>query len=121
VLLALIYGIFAFTIWKLYRNKKPMLKYLAPIVLNTFVSFIGSFFILFAITCLLVDFIHWWKHFPLLFGGTLLMVIPNILFYRLYYKRKNKLSRKEYILASIYGLMIFVLYIIQINLLGASF
>ena len=121
VLLALIYGLFFFTTWKFYKKKKSLLKYIAPLSLNTLISFIGSFLILFATTCLLVDMVHWWKHILLLFGSIAFMIIPNILLYRLYYKKKNKLSKKEYFIASIYGFLLFILYIIQINLIGANF
>lgn len=121
VLLALIYGLFIFTVWKFYKNKKPILKYIVPLSLNAFISFIGSFLILFSIGCLLVDTTNWWKHLLLFLGSIIFITMPNILLYRLYYKRKNKLTKKEYCISSFYGLAVFILYIVQTNLMGAVF
>lgn len=119
VLLALIYGIFIFTVFNFYKKKKSLFKYIMPLSLNALISFIGCYILMFSITCILIDFTNWWKHVLLFFGGIIFVFLPNLLLFRLYYKRKNKMSRKEYFIASIYGFLIFILYIVQFNLFGS--
>ncbi len=116
-LLALIYSLFAFTIFKFYKSKKKLTKYCIPAVVNCLLSFTGIFVILFSSIGLIYDAVHRLLYGACFFGALIFMIVPNILLYRLYYKKKNKLTRKEYFISSIYGLLIFVLYIVQMNVL----
>ena len=116
-LLALIYGILIFTVYKFYKKKQSIKKYLVPAFLNCILSFIGNFILLFSIVSTLYDATHWFMYIIPALGSITFMVLPNILLYRLHYKKKNKLTRKEYFISSIYGLLFFVLYLIQINIM----
>lgn len=116
-LLALIYGLLIFTVYKFYKKKQSIKKYIVPAFLNCLLSFIGNFVLLFSAISTLYDMTHWHIYIGPLLGSIAFMIIPNILLYRLYYKKKNKLTRKEYFISSLYGLLFFILYLIQINVM----
>ena len=117
VFLVLIYALLFFTVFKLYKKKEKITKFFLPISLNSLLSFIGVFLLSSSIIGLIYDLAYWYLYLGILIASIIFMVGPNILLYKLYYKRKNKLTFKQYLISSLYGLMIFILYLIQINLL----
>jgi hypothetical protein len=105
-----VYALFLITTYKMHQKKIKILPYIAPLVLNLFLSAFGTFVLLMSTLSTLMG--HMGPEYYLFVIGCIAgFIVPNILLYRLYYKRKNKLSKKHYFLASLYGLSLFMLYV----------
>jgi hypothetical protein len=90
------------------KQKKPLKYYFFPIVINTFTHMVEFYF---GTLFLAIAKVPKTTVIALIFFTIVVLspTIINLLFYLLYHKRKNKISKQEYILSCFYGLIISLL------------
>lgn len=116
ILFVSIYSLFILTAYRFYTNKIKITPYIIPFLMNLFLSAFTIFLAIFSIAYMLFGVIAL-EAILFLSIAIVTAVIPNILLYRLYYKKKDKLTKKQYVLSSLYGFLMVVLFLVQNNLL----
>jgi hypothetical protein len=119
ILLALSAGVMAFYVWgmkKMRKQKCGILLCVPPFLVNAITSQIAIYFaiILWAThpSISLINLNGW----MMIFSPVLIQTILNQLLYFLYYKKKKKLTGKQYFLASLAGMLGIIIYVTYLEL-----
>lgn len=115
VVMALLWIFFAGSYIVVKRKKNKVAKYLVPMFINALLLYIVSFVVTYCMIAMTVSTAYAIQSVFIILITLGILFGINFAIYKLYYKRKNVMPAKEYCFTVLYGLLLVITYIIQIN------